>query len=437
MVMQTLAGIPGLQQGSNVSHTLETVWNKNVTTELELIESPAIRQKTVESIGLSVLYPDIGSKIRLEQPPLWMKLGISLKKLFPGHDPQSSEEKILADRNLRLKENAMNRFQHSLKIAVTDDGNVITIYFRHQDRLIATAALRILLKAYLKSRCDIHAPEDAKPYEIQLRQSGETLRSIENRIEELGQNGDVSLLMEKKKSLIRQRDAMSASIQETQQSLQAVESKLESKRDLLKNAKSHVASNALPADPAVLLKMRETLADLETTRTMLLGKPGLLDQDLRDIEGKIASLKAFLKRNESPRSGSAEPSGGKAGDDEDKELIKLSNEAVNLRKRLDSKQRDYDFIVAQLESSTALEKRLNGLMAEKDAASQNLAEYSKRLQEINAINEVRRQAEKNIKIIQAPRTAHLDTALSGIIILLSIPLGLLMALLIDRVSSQS
>ena len=102
---------------------------KSVHSEVEIITSAGVVQKTIEKIGLERLYPEI------------------IEGRFEGLLPPIEEE--------RRMEKAMELFRRDLRANVESDSNVVRISYRHPDRALAITAVDTLTDFYREHRRSI------------------------------------------------------------------------------------------------------------------------------------------------------------------------------------------------------------------------------------------------------------------------------------------
>jgi len=116
----------------------------------------------------------------------------------------------------------------------------------------------------------------------------------------------------------------------------------------------------------------------------------------------------------------------------DTESGQLQLEFAALWQQLEGMQKEQNALEAHLALTAQQTRQLDALRREREAVAQTHTALLAQWNEIERINRVRRQALESVRVLQAPLDVGADTRWTLLFSLLSVPLGLLMAVLIDR-----
>ena len=428
-----------------------TEGDASVRREIDMLKSRLLSKRTLDRIGIEALYPDIGSLIQGGRLPLWVELSRKMKtRLFRGPSPESPE--ALADeRRQWLLDTALRRFRGALTVRQEGASAFITLGYRHDDRDMTVAVLGEFLKVYQEARQRLYAPRQARTLQVKLELQRSRLETLDSRIAAVVRKSSQQKRAHATAAQIARGDELANKIRETQQALARLEKKLESRRGGAKQVnppKPRVTPPPTPLDPVVLAGMRETLLNLEKTREQILAAPHTTRKDLVVIDDKIKSLKNFLSRRQ-PVGPSVEPVDAETqrlqreitalrgqlealNQARDTESGQLQLEFAALWQQLEGMQKEQNALEAHLALTAQQTRQLDALRREREAVAQTHTALLAQWNEIERINRVRRQALESVRVLQAPLDVGADTRWTLLFSLLSVPLGLLMAVLIDR-----
>jgi len=419
--------------------------------EMDMLKSRWLSKKTLDRMGIEALYPDIGSSIQGGRLPLWVELSRKMQtRLFRGSPPVSPA--ALADeRRQWLLDTALRRFRGALTVRQEGASAFITLGFRHNNRDLSVIVLGEFLKVYQAARQRLYAPRQARPLQLKLEIQRSRLETLDSRIAAIVRKSARQQPSHATAAQTVRGDELANKIRETQKALARLEKKLEARRGGTKQVnppKPKAAATPTPLDPIVLAGMRETLLNLEKTREQILALPHTTRKDLAPIEDKIKSLKNFLSRRQ-PAGANVEPVDAETqrlqreitavrgqlealNQERDTESGQLQLEFAALWQQLEGMQKEQNALEAHLALTAQLARQLDALRREREAASQTHTATLAQWNEIERVNRVRRQTLESVRVPQAPLDAGADTRWTFLLSLLSVPLGLLLAVLIDR-----
>ncbi|MFM8444261.1 MAG: hypothetical protein ACKN9W_13115 [Methylococcus sp.] len=423
----------------------------NPAREVDRLRGRLIALKTLDRIGIDTLYPDIGAAIQGKPLPLWVELSHQLNhRLFHGSPPESVEAQAEEHRQWLL-ESAVRRFRGALSVRLEGNSSRILLGYRHHDRDRAIAALGEFLKVYQEARQRLYAPRQARRLRLKLAIQRSRLEALDLRIASIIREASMQKQVGATAAQTAREDELGNKIRKTQQALGRLEEKLRTLRGGDQPAhpsEPTAASRPSSMDPAALAGMRETLMNLERMREQIRARPYTSGQGLGEIEDKIKSLKNFLHRHEAAKT---------RVESVEAETLRLQREIAALHGQLEvfNQQREKESDRQKLEF-TALRQQLEAMQKEPNALEIYFAltpEEARQIKtlrrereelrqthtvslaqwdEIERVNRTRRQRLDRVRVLQPPEETGSEKRWAILLSLLSVPLGLLMAILMDR-----
>lgn len=417
--------VPSLPQGG-----------RDADREIELLGSMGLHQNTIDRMGLKTLYPDIWRKLEEQELPLWLRWGSRLMKGLLFDDGQANTEKLLLKRREWLFGAALQRFHGALNISRTSAPDLLAISFKHANPAIALAALQAYIQAYEQTRDALFSQglsDDSN--RLRMNHYGDLQHTLEERIAELKRKNNISSLAEQKSMLVSRGESLRDSLMANRTALEVMNARLESLQKQLATAPAATGGPALAATPAsqeAIGKMTETLVELERQKKMLSQGPNGQGAQLRDVNEKIQALKSFLGKRRNPVPGDQANGRESPRQHLELEMAKGITEVVALQRRLELEQADEAAIGETLKTYAGLENELNELQRQRDLALEHYRLHARTAEEARLHDQALRQSMNNVRVLQPPLHATQDLTGAMLIWLSSIPLGLLLALLADR-----
>jgi hypothetical protein len=403
--------------------------------ELALIKSPTITRKTVDAVGISALYPDVWSKIQNPQLPFWMDLFSPILSSLGIKNSANNRDELIAKRKAWLIDGAHNRFLGSVKASQQADSNIISIKLRHKDPVIAVSATSELLRIYKEHRNELFGHKrQSEVFRPDREKYANLLKTADSDIEEYRKLHKITSLPQQISVHETQARTLKKEILNTETLLKANEAKLDDARQEL--ALPLQEKEKPPANTATsqskLSEMRETLAYLEETKENLARDPVTNRQDLRNIGDNITALKKYIEKQQGPATKVEAPTLNPARQNLEIKIRRLETDAVALRERLVSRKLDYEAAIDLLRSDEQLEKELNTLKMKREEALKKLEEQTELMRQASIRDDELQRSTDNISIIQSPTVSYPATNMAIVLMLISIPVGILLGLLTVR-----
>jgi uncharacterized protein involved in exopolysaccharide biosynthesis len=174
---------------------------------------------------------------------------------------------------------------------------------------------------------------------------------------------------------------------------------------------------------------RTTLIGLEARKNELLTKFTADSRFVRDLDSQIMALRANMRFTPPTESGHRRVGRNPLVEELQSENSKRAIEVASIGERIVALKGEQDTIRARLRQFDHLESEFNQLTIQRDLLADNLKTYSQKLEEARILEEMDRQKIDNIRVIEEPRPPSSGTNLFLMIFGISLPLGILAALL--------
>jgi uncharacterized protein involved in exopolysaccharide biosynthesis len=220
---------------------------ERINSEIEIFKGRNLIQKTISTVGISTLYPDIDKKLLIPRP--WTK------ELTPH------EKAILA-------------FEKKLSLEAVKKSDVIKIKFQHGDPVIASQVVNKLINAFLEHHLSVYKQSQQYSFfDEQVKLLENKLRNSENELEDLRRKNNISSLEEQKTLLLNQISDLEVELAKTRGEISENEGKMKAL-----TGQPSVTPTGLKMgeetdlNPHVISAIRSRLAELKLKEEELLGK---------------------------------------------------------------------------------------------------------------------------------------------------------------------
>jgi uncharacterized protein involved in exopolysaccharide biosynthesis len=338
-------------------------------SELSILHSTAVKERTIEKIGLERLYP----------------------KLAKPYAAGSREQKRL------IYDTAVRAMTESLKVETAPETSVVRLSFAHENPQMAALVLNTLLDAYQVYRKEVLVGEDPGVINEQRRQFEGRLGEVDMAYQRFLDENAIGDFESEKASLAQVYGSLLTERYSIQAQLSEVEGRL--------GVTSRQASQAVPeiglyqdSDPTATNR----LTALRVERQDLLSRYRATAQPVREIDQKIAALEALINQ------------GGAAGVGVGARRIgpnpvfqtltteknQLEAQAASLRSRQSAVNADIAQITARRQRLTVLEPRFQELVRQRDVLSTNVRNFTAREQESQAARAIAMRGDDSIRVVE-------------------------------------
>lgn len=307
---------------------------EEMNSEIEILKSRGLVERTVRTLGVENIYP-------------------GLLKKTPGHKKEA----------LTPFDKAVLMVQKKLDIEGVKKSDVIHVRFQHHDPHMAANVVNTLVDFYLDQHLNVHKnPGEYGFFKEQVAISEKKLKRSEQALEEFKDRHCISSLDNQKELILKQASDLQAALNKTLRQIDETQNKInEIKTQLAGNPLEITVGMEMDRNPHVIASLREKLIELQSTEQQLLTK---YREDSRTVQNKrmeIGKVKKSLAKEElkiyqadlkALRVREASQKAHLAG--YQKEINKLNELEVQLRRlkrHRDSDEKNYQLYLTKLEES--------------------------------------------------------------------------------------
>jgi uncharacterized protein involved in exopolysaccharide biosynthesis len=386
---------------------LSTNSTEQINSEVELLQSPLLMEKVLNTVGPAIIYPEFvhTGPDRLER----------IKTYFRRQD------------SLSLHESAVLEFEKALSIKSLNNSRVIQIGFRHKDPQIAARIVEVLVSTYLEMRPRVY--QDPKSYEFfkeqsqklkaQMKQTEYALQSVKEAHNFVDLGEERSLLF---KQIADQQTALS----------QSMSNKVENQKRISRLKKQlEQASETIPIyeeidhNPLLINTLKARLMELELRQKELRSKYTPGSRMVEEVEEEILHLRDTLAVEESKRHGLTRLGINPMHQQLKEDLFRNQVESEALNAKISSQKSQLDEYEKKLQKFNQAEQRLKELNNQLDMDSRNYQLYMAKFEESRITAEMDAQKIASVSII-SPARPPLKPIFPNV--LLNIGLGFCLAL---------
>ncbi len=359
-----------------------------VQSELEILQSAAVKRKTVEDIGVARMSPALG-------------------RAYAGADDQKRHD---------IEAAAMKMIDAGLKLQTAPGSAIVKLSYTAKDPELAALVLNTLVDEYLRYRRTVLIDGQAGEIQAQLRDFQTRLDTADAAYQKfLADNGVGSGDFDAEKSSLTQIYAqLTTEAYSNQASLSEAQGRL-----------GVTSQRAAQAQPEIGLyrdldhQSQDELNKLLVQRQDLLSRylPGA--QPLRDVDQKIAALQALIARG--PADGGARRIGPNPIyqsliTDKDQ----LEAQVASYKDRLAEVRASLAEVAARRQKLAALEPQFQTLARQRDLLTNNVKTLAQRAQESQAAQAMAKSGQDNIRVVERAYPAVKGTSLKQPVMILSV-----------------
>jgi len=254
---------------------------EQVNSEIELIKSKNVHEAVILAIGPKEIFKNLGA----DKPEIIQKL----------------KNYINRRETFTLMEEALLRFQKSLRVEGLKNSRIIQIGFRHTDPQIASLVTQTLVDTYLSQRLQIH--KDTRSYDFFKGQTEflkNKIQKTEAKIKSYKDKYNIISLIEERNLLLGQKAAQRTSLNETKSHKIETEKRIDQLFVQLKTTPKNVSHGKIVERNALLINTLEArLIELELEEKELLSKYTDESRLVIGVRGEIRAIRKKLTEQES------------------------------------------------------------------------------------------------------------------------------------------
>lgn len=367
-----------------------------VASELEILQSRAVKEQTVRDIGLARMSPEL------------------------GRDYAKAGEAKRAE----LEAAAVRMIDTGLKVQTAPNNNIVKLSFTAKDPELSALVLNTLVDEYLHYRRTVLLGGESGSVQTQLKDFQERLNGADQAYQKfLVDNGVGSGDFEAEKtSLTQQYGQLSTEALTAQAALAEAQGRL-----------SVVATEAAASQPEIGLyrdldhSAQDELNKLRVQRQELLAKYLPTAQPVVEVDQKIAAQQALVARG--PQDGGIRRLGpNPIYQTLVTEKNQLQAQAASLRQRKEQIDRLMASIAERRARLATLEPRYQELARQRELLATNVRTLAQRAQESQAAEAAGKSGDDNIKVVERAYPSTRGTSLKAPVMAGAFLFGLFAAL---------
>ena len=342
-----------------------------IQAETEILSSQHLKQRVLERLGLSAVYPDLARK-------------------YADASPE--------DKN-RIMGRALLAMTQSFKVATAPDTPIIRVSYSHKKADVAAKVLNTLLEEYLIYRRNVLAEVTTPALEAQRRSFEQALTRADAALEQFLGNNRIGDFVAEKASLSQLQSQIEQQKYQTDAQLQDRLGRLAALESQLTQVAPEVGlfrdQNNAGADKLVQLKVQ---------REDLLSRYQPDARPVQELDAQIAQLEAGVSagrtRGDGPRRFGVNP----VYQTVQTERIQLAAEVQALRQARSELERQLNQITDRRIRMASLEPAFQGLSLNRDVLQTNVRDFTVREQQSRAAQEIAAFSNDSIRIIERATT---------------------------------
>lgn len=356
-----------------------------IQAEIEILNSPDLKQRVIEGIGLKRLFPEIAEALA--------------EKPASRAQAQGAAVKAIAD---------------DLAVGTAPETPVIRLEYAHKDPAMAAEVLNRLVEEYLRYRkqvlLDVLPPLLAE----QRRAFQQRLGAADQAYEEFLRAHSIGDFQAEKTAL----SALNAALTDE---AYRVDARLEEVRGRLASVSAELPS--LPAEIGVQRDVNNTSADkllaLRLEREELLSRYTPSARPVQEVDARIDQLEKLIAAGRAAGEGARRYGVNPVRQTLQTEALQLQAEAASLQERREALTAQVNEVRARQAAMTGLEPEFLQITREKDALDTNLRAFVQREQESMAAQAIAEKVNDNIRVVARAVTPTEGSSLKAPVAVLS------------------
>ena len=386
---------------------------EQINSEIELITSPLLIEKVIESVGPTVIYKELTDKnpgllksIRNKMTLLLNDLGKKVSRLWNKSERNISAGFSEGPRKFSDDEAAFLAISRSLNVQGIKNSRIIEISFKHKDPHIAAMVLEKIVEIYLELRP--HMYKNTESYAFFQEQSEilkKKVRKVESELKAFKEQNDIialdeerSLLLQKKADLRAQLNASLSEKVETENRIQQIMKQLNSTPDKIQQGET------ANLNPMLINTLEERLVTLELKEKELLAKYTDNNQLVRQVKDELRIVRQRLKEHESKRYGTASYGPNPTYTGLKDNLNKNEAELEAISGKIQSQTAHLKEYTIRLDKLNQVEGRFNELQDQLEVNQKNYQLYLTKYEEDRISNEMDTKNLANVSVVKPARS---------------------------------
>jgi len=360
-----------------------------VNSEIQILNSRDVKQKVISTIGIENIYP----KMLAEDNPLEM---------------------------------ATREFAKKLSIKSILDSNIIQLYFRHPDPLIAAKALNTLIDVFNQKHLQVYENSLMPFMEDQLNTSEQQLKAAEEELEHFKQKYGVYDIDQQTTLLLTQRSELEKTLNGVENEIKELEQKIVTLQTQMNNLPTNVPMYTETTTDTVVDESRTRLMELQLEEKKLLGKYTENSRLVQDIRQEISSVKNLLASQARANTGMTRTGKNPILESLELDSIQAKAKQQSLLAKRDVVKQQIETLNMKLKDIDTKQNELRELERKVSVFSKTYNTYLEKVQEARSEDTLDRLKNTSIRVIEA---AAVPIKALGLSVKKKMALGLLLGVL--------
>ena len=342
-----------------------------VNSEVQILESRGLIEKTITTIGVDILYPELAGNPRGGTPPL---------------------------------ERAVRIFSEALTAEAVKKSNVIAVSFQHRDPALAAKSLTLLIDYFKEKHLKVFSNPQSSFLEQQLVEYRRRLEASEAALQSFKQQHQIFALEEQRSLLLQQQVDRDSALQNTTNRIEEVGKMVAAYRERRQEIGRDTKRYTQTERDKIVVETQTRLLGLELKAQELLAKGYREDsRSVASVREEITLVKGFLKAKET-EVGQLVRTSNPVYQEVEKELLKAEAELASLQAGAATLAEQLAQLNIKIQSLEQNQNELRSLQRELEVNEKNYLTYAEKYEEARISDDLDQQKIVNISVIQAPQT---------------------------------
>jgi len=337
-----------------------------INSEIEILRSPDLAGKVIETIKLEQIYPDLA---------------------------KNSSQKV------RPLDVAIDRFEKSLGVDDVKDSSVIQISFEHKNPQIAARAVNLLVEYFKEKHLQVFSSPQSSFLEGQMAVFRKKLQDSESEMQSFKQQNRVYSLDEQRTLLLKQRTDLSSEMMSSQNSIDELQKRLAT---LNARTKRLTSSNAMYTETErdkIIVEAKSKLLALQISQQELLRKYKEENKLVVENGKQIQLVKNFLREAEEDISKKV-MTGNVVYQDAQRDVVKTEADLSAQRAKYATLRVQLSQLDGEIQALDLREKEMSKLKRDLTTNEKNFKVYGEKMEEARITDDLNRLKLANISVIQ-------------------------------------
>lgn len=317
---------------------------------------------------------------------------LQLKNIYPEFLEDSSG-------NVKPLDQAIVKFQKSLRVGGVRKSNVIRVSFQHTDPQIAAKALNLLIELFREKHLQVFSDPKSSFLETQMVTYDQKLRESENRMQDFKQKTGVFSLAEQRSLLLKQRGDLDAALKNTENTIFEMQKRIAILKRQISQLSSSPKRYTNTERDKIIVDAKSRLLALQLNEQELLKKYTEKNRLVVSARKEIQTVKDFLKEQEADINSTVK-TGNPVFQSVEIELFKTEAELNAQKGKAIALTQQLSEVNGNLRSLDYSEKNMQKLQREQAINEKNFQIYSEKAEEARITDDMNRLKMANISVIQ-------------------------------------